>query len=287
MHRRGRLLPVPLALTVLAGLLLSRPAAADQVVYFVNGKAITVKKVEKGDRLTILEIDGGGRIGVPTAQIDRIEELQLSPQPQAVAAPPAAVAPAQGALATPPASAAQTAIVPQSGSQTMGPGFGGQPVQPQGLAGVTPLQVSEAPVREGTAAAAAITPGATGAALRPVMQPGVNRQMGARREGGITQPNVGLRRPGGRSGGFRGRPPLAYQPPVAPSERRPQESADSAETQSAAPSSAPTEDTEPADNPAPVPDDAEGDQVAAPTAGETDSQEPPTEEEGDDPPEER
>src|SRR6185503_10667010 len=55
------------------------PARADQVVYFLNGKAITVKKVEKGDKVTILEIEGGGRIGIPTVQIDRIEELSLSP----------------------------------------------------------------------------------------------------------------------------------------------------------------------------------------------------------------
>jgi hypothetical protein len=283
---------VPLILTVLAGLLLSRPAAADQVVYFVNGKAITVKKVEKGDRLTILEIDGGGRIGVPTAQIDRIEELQLSPQSPALVAPPVAMAPAQGAFAAPASNAGQPAVALQSGSQTMGPGFGGQPVQPNGgLAGATPLQVTEAPVREGAAASAAMTPGATSASSRPPMQPGGNRQMGARREGGISQPNVGLRRPGTRSGALRGRPMVGYQPPLAPSERRRQESADGSEPKSAAPSPPPTRDSEPADDPGLVPDDPEADQAdqaaEAPTADEADSSDPPAEEEGDDPAEER
>ena len=59
---------------------------ADQIVYFVNGKAMTVKAVEKGERFTTLEMEGGGRIGVPTDQIVRIEEYQVS---AGVAAPAA------------------------------------------------------------------------------------------------------------------------------------------------------------------------------------------------------
>ncbi len=53
-------------------------AIADQVVYFSNGKAMMVKKIETGDLITILEIEGGGRIGVPTSQIVRIEEYAVS-----------------------------------------------------------------------------------------------------------------------------------------------------------------------------------------------------------------
>jgi hypothetical protein len=74
------------------------PARADQVVYFVNGKAMTVKSVERGDRVTILEIEGGGRIGVPSVQIDRVEDLQLTaPAAAAAVVPPPAPAPVQPA----------------------------------------------------------------------------------------------------------------------------------------------------------------------------------------------
>jgi hypothetical protein len=83
---------------LLALLVAAAPARADQVVYFVNGKAMTVKSVERGDRVTILEIEGGGRIGVPSVQIDRVEELQLSAPATAVVPPPApAPAPVQPA----------------------------------------------------------------------------------------------------------------------------------------------------------------------------------------------
>jgi hypothetical protein len=54
------------SLTIMAiGALSALPALADEIVYFVNGKAMMVKKVEKGPEFTILEIEGGGRIGVP------------------------------------------------------------------------------------------------------------------------------------------------------------------------------------------------------------------------------
>jgi len=53
-------------------------AIADQVVYFTNGKAMMVKKVEQGDIVTILELEGGGRLGVPSEQILRIEEYAVS-----------------------------------------------------------------------------------------------------------------------------------------------------------------------------------------------------------------
>jgi hypothetical protein len=64
------------------GALFAAPALADEIVYFVNGKAMMVQKVEKGPEFTILEIQGGGRIGVPNAHITRIEPYQVSaPRP--------------------------------------------------------------------------------------------------------------------------------------------------------------------------------------------------------------
>jgi len=73
---------------------------ADQVVYFTNGKAIMVKKVEKGDDVTILELEGGGHLGVPTERIVRIEEYAVSKPGNA--RPPAAPQ-TQTATRTPPA----------------------------------------------------------------------------------------------------------------------------------------------------------------------------------------
>jgi hypothetical protein len=71
------------SLTIMAiGALSALPALADEIVYFVNGKAMMVKKVEKGPEFTILEIEGGGRIGVPNDHITRIELYQVSaPRP--------------------------------------------------------------------------------------------------------------------------------------------------------------------------------------------------------------
>ena len=81
--RYRRLLPFMAAL-LCAGVPCS---FADQVVYFVNGKAIMVKSVEKGEKFTILEMEGGGRIGVPTEQISKIEDYAVS-DPVAAQPPP-------------------------------------------------------------------------------------------------------------------------------------------------------------------------------------------------------
>ena len=73
-----------------AGLMLTLPvhALADEIVYFTNGKAMTVKKIEKGDRFTIFEIEGGGRIGVPNDRIAKIETLKISRPPTGAGAAP-------------------------------------------------------------------------------------------------------------------------------------------------------------------------------------------------------
>jgi hypothetical protein len=107
-------------------------------VYFTNGKAITVKTVEKGPKLTILEIEGGGRIGIPTVQIDRIEDLNLSP-PAAPAAVPqtqvTAIIPVQ-----PTAAPLQAAPQPQSAIPA-GPGTGGNVALNSALKMTPPLSV--------------------------------------------------------------------------------------------------------------------------------------------------
>ncbi|MEE9292165.1 MAG: hypothetical protein V3U83_04460 [Acidobacteriota bacterium] len=72
-------------------LILPMHALADEIVYFTNGKAMTVKKIEKGDRFTILELEGGGRIGVPNDRIASIETLEL-PRPPSGASAPARIA---------------------------------------------------------------------------------------------------------------------------------------------------------------------------------------------------
>src|SRR5437773_4742001 len=100
----------PLLLGTLAIFVIGPAAAfADQVVYFLNGKAMMVKSVEKGEKLTILEMDGGGKIGVPTAQIAKIEEYQIGPPPGPIASVPI----------TPPV--AQAIPAPMTAPKTPGP----------------------------------------------------------------------------------------------------------------------------------------------------------------------
>jgi hypothetical protein len=127
---------------------------ADQVVYFVNGKAIIVKSLEKGEKFTVLEMEGGGRIGVPTDQIAKIEDYVVS-APAVVQTAPQQTAPVlpaqtgggngafQPAIAT---GAAQTGNPPglqPTMSAVPGPGVGGRPAGGPngGLAGKQPLDI--------------------------------------------------------------------------------------------------------------------------------------------------
>ncbi|HXU12459.1 MAG TPA: hypothetical protein VN898_10880, partial [Candidatus Binatia bacterium] len=167
--RRSRfnliLIAAPLALSLVS------PVLADQVVYFVNGKAIMVKSVEKGEKFTVLEMDGGGKMGVPTDQIARIEDYVLSapavpeyvPPPAPVQAPvqPVIQAPVQAPASAPgvapgPGAAQATnplagraavgipANMPPAAPMVPGPGVGGRPLDAQGrgIAGLRPLDVS-------------------------------------------------------------------------------------------------------------------------------------------------
>jgi len=122
---------------------------ADQVVYFVNGKAIMVKSVEKGDKFTILEMEGGGKVGVPTDQITKIEDFAITAPPAPQAAPaPAAVAPIAVAAPAPSSAppATQPAVassLPAAPSMPPGPGIGGRPAggPSDNLAHIKPLDI--------------------------------------------------------------------------------------------------------------------------------------------------
>ena len=218
--RYRRLLPL-VATLLLAGVPRS---FADQVVYFVNGKAIMVKSVEKGEKFTVLEMEGGGRIGVPTEQISKIEDYVVSqpaaaqPAPPQVAAAPAPPVPAPAAGPTVP--------LPQP-TATTGPGIGGRPLggPGQNLAGLQPLEIGE----DAAPAAAQRLPNRLGA-----LNGGPGVQM---LNPGAVRPKApgGPHRPGGRgaffAGGRRGRqldmdrnappprvsgaPPAAAAPPAA------------------------------------------------------------------------
>ena len=139
---------------VLAAAASGLPAMADQVVYFVNGKAMTVKSVEKGPKVTVLEVEGGGRIGVPTLQIERIEDLTVSPPPATMPAtaiiqpPPAPQAPGAQPPAAQPTGPSQAAVgttapqaAPPQQPPAVGPSSGGK-VQGNGnLPGPSALSV--------------------------------------------------------------------------------------------------------------------------------------------------
>jgi hypothetical protein len=199
--RRSRFHPILLAAPL--ALSLVSPLFADQVVYFINGKAIMVKSVEKGDKFTVLEMDGGGKMGVPTDQIARIEEYVLSapaapqfvapPAPAVVQAP--AVAPAPVATA-PAANPFETHIggipanLPPAAPMVPGPGVGGRPTDGpgRGLAGLRPLELS-------------------GAAPQPS---GLQRQAGPQQNAGPAM--------GGPAGAYRGS--TAARPNFNPAGRR-------------------------------------------------------------------
>ena len=138
--RSSLVLPV---LALAACLVAVSAAAADQIVYFVNGKAMTVKSVERGERFTILEMEGGGRMGVPTEQIERIEEFQLQPPP--VQQPMPLAAPVAQIPIAPPTPAALAGVAPATPA-VPGPGMGGVATPSgQGVQGMAPINVGGAP----------------------------------------------------------------------------------------------------------------------------------------------
>jgi hypothetical protein len=244
---------------------------ADQVVYFVNGKAIMVKSVEKGEKFTILEMEGGGKVGVPTDQISKIEDFAIT-APQAIPAQsapvPAAVAPIVAAgpapAAAPPAVASG---LPTDPSMAAGPGIGGRPAggPNDNLAHIKPLDISgnsgagpiQRPYPQATAGPGAGRPGGPmlGMAARQSLAAG--RRFGRGMNGG---------------GGRGGRPgmvdaarttPAPQTPPVAPQPQVTQPPpADPPPAPAVEPEAAPAppddSNEEPSDAPAPEEGDSSG-----------------------------
>jgi len=210
-HRSNTLRASTLFLVAAALVASGAAARADQIVYFVNGKAITVKKVEKGDRLTILEIEGGGRIGIPTVQIDRIEELAVAAAVPQVAVPAVLPAPQpepQAANQIPPPPAAASTL-------PAGPGTGGRVAANSPANGAKPLAFGGDPSEE----AAPVRPrpgfqstppgnGGSTTAMTPGQQNQRNSNMMTGGPGAFQRG-----RPGGRNGKNGRLPAAAYLPP--------------------------------------------------------------------------
>jgi hypothetical protein len=272
----------------LAALLVATiPARADQVVYFVNGKAMTVKNVERGDRVTVLEIEGGGRIGVPSVQIDRIEDLQLSAPAAATAAivaPPPAPAPApvqpvanpQANVVVPanpvapavaaavPAAAVPSsgvAVDPKTGLPMHGPGRPGGPLTEEALEGGPPRQALPPAYNPGAARG-----GQYGAQAGVV---GVGGGFNNNANGVIGRPDGPGRRFNARLGAFgRVRPPVSAPPPTppgqgqAPANQGAAPPASAPSDGSAAAKSPPAPPQPPPANPEPPADNTQNDQGA-------------------------
>jgi len=243
---------------------------ADQVVYFVNGKAIMVKSVEKGDKFTILEMEGGGKIGVPTDQINKIEDFAVTapPTPQAVpvqsAPTPAAAAPivaaAAASAAAPPAVASG---LPAEPSMPVGPGIGGRPaggpndnlarIKPLDIGGSNDVGPAQRPYPRAAAGPGAGGPGGPmlGMAARQNMQ--AARRFGRGMNGGGRGGRPGMVDAGRAT-------PTPQPPPVAPQPQVTQPPA--------APPPAPA--VEPEGPPAP-PDDSNEEPSDAPAPEEGDS----------------
>jgi hypothetical protein len=245
---------LPLAAALLCASL--APSFADQIVYFVNGKAITVKSVEKGEKFTVLEMEGGGRVGVPTDQIARIEDYVVSePVVAPVAAPAAPAVPSPQAAAAP--SAAVQAITPGTPlplpTTQQGPGIGGRPIggPGQNVAGLKPIEIGEQE--------------ASGAPQQPAPRMGAaNRGAanGPTMSGPQARPYAGGRRPGRPAFAGRGAGRLAAMNPA---------NAPPAAGSQAAPGGAPAPGGASA-SPPPVPEPPPAD--SAPAAG-SETEEPP------------
>lgn len=81
-HRARGLLLLVSALVVAPGV-----ARAQTLVHFTDGRTLEVSRVERQDAMTLLRLEGGGTIAVPSARISNWSELppQKSPQQRAAA----------------------------------------------------------------------------------------------------------------------------------------------------------------------------------------------------------
>ncbi len=192
-------------------------AVADQVVYFTNGKAIMVKKIEKQGDITILEIDGGGRIGVPTSQIVRIEQYAVSSTggPR-IGAP--SIAPATTPRATPPAQSRPVASNATPSTVTPGAPAGAVVAPPPGGMVVRGAGAGAIAVEgnRSMAAANAMTNVTPPQATQSVTQPLRSANAGMAGQvypAGRDSRSAQLPRRGGRNGGFAGRNRGRAMPP--------------------------------------------------------------------------
>ena len=234
----------PVLLAAALAFSLASPLCADQVVYFINGKAIMVKSVEKGDKFTVLEMDGGGKMGVPTDQIARVEEYVLS----APGAPPAAPAAPQAAPQTAPAPVPAAVTVPGTAQPIIssdgringmpanqpvaaptvpGPGMGGRPAEVpgnKGMAGLQPLSLSGGAVpplgiqRPAASANAGPTMGGSAAAVRGNLNNPAGRRFAGRpgMQGRGRPPEVNRYLPQATAAPGQNQPPAQGQQPAHP-----------------------------------------------------------------------
>ncbi len=243
---------------------------ADQVVYFVNGKAIMVKSVEKGEKFTILEMEGGGKVGVPTDQISKIEDFAVT-APQAIPAQsapvPAAVAPIVAAGPAPAAGPPAVASgLPADPSMAAGPGIGGRPAggPNDSLARIKPLDIggnngagpAQRPIPQATA-------GPGGRPGGPMLGMAARQSLAAGRRFGRGMNGGGGRggRPGmvdaGRTTPAPQTPPVAPQPQVTQPPPADPPPAPAVEPE-AAPAPPDDSNEEPSDAPAPEEGDSSG-----------------------------
>jgi hypothetical protein len=234
------------------------PSFADQIVYFVNGKAIQVKSVEKGEKFSVLEMEGGGRIGVPTDQISRIEDYVVT-EP---AVAPQAPAPPPPPPVTSAAAQAVTPSVPLPLPTTQpGPGVGGRPAggPGQSIAGLQPIQIGdpappEGPQRQVSRVGAANRGAASGPnqVRQQMSRPGAGRRP-------VGRPGVGSGRGAGRLSGMNPSattPPASTGAPTEPSQTDPA-AGNGSETEEPPPPP-PDDSNEEPNEPAPQQDDSSG-----------------------------
>ena len=105
MRRFTRALILLPALSLLGGVVL-----ADQVIYFKSGKVIVASKTETRGGWIFLEFLGGGMLGIPATQVDRIEKSEIIQESTSIA----------NTIESPDASRRARAVGSRSGRSTPG-----------------------------------------------------------------------------------------------------------------------------------------------------------------------
>lgn len=112
--RRRWPMMIPLSFFVATTFCWSPGIWAAQVVTFKRGQAMVVDSVEKKDGWYYLTLPGGGQLGVPAAQVTRVEEYEGPPvsEPATVTANQVATGTPSGSSASVPPSAALPPVSP-------------------------------------------------------------------------------------------------------------------------------------------------------------------------------